>query len=129
MEERVLEKQKSKIQEVNIDNIRLRTIIGANDWERNKLQDVIVSVQYKFDASAALVSDSIQDTQNYKVLTKKIIQHTETSRYELLESLAESIYEIVKESDKVSEVRVIVEKPYALRFSDTVKIIISDHDR
>ncbi len=124
-----MEKSKYKIQEVNIENIRLRTVIGANEWERNKLQDVIISIQYKFDASAAVMSDSIHDTENYKVLTKKIIQHTEASRYELLESLAESVFEIVKKSDKVSDVKIVVEKPYALRFSDTVKIVISDHDR
>ncbi|MCP4297738.1 MAG: FolB domain-containing protein [Proteobacteria bacterium] len=124
-----MEKSTRKIQEVNIENIRLRTIIGANEWERNKLQDVIISIQYKFDASAAVISDSIHDTENYKVLTKKIIQHTEASRYELLESLAEGIFEIVTKSDNVTDVKIVVEKPYALRFSDTVKIVISDHDR
>ena len=124
-----MEKLSGKVQEINIDNIRLRTIIGANKWEREKLQDVIISVKFKFDASAAIVSDSILDTQNYKTLTKKIIEITETSNYELLESLAESIYELVKESKQLHDVKVIVEKPYALRFSDTVKVIVSDHDR
>ena len=35
---------------IHITNLRLRAIIGANDWERDTLQEVIINITIDFDA-------------------------------------------------------------------------------
>lgn len=124
-----METKANKLLKVHVENLRLRTIIGANDWEREKLQDVKISFCFKYDASKAVQSDDITDVLNYKSITKKIIASVEESQYQLLESLAELVYSIIKENSEAKDVVVTVEKPNALRFSDNVKISISDYDR
>ena len=113
---------------IEIKNLRLRTIIGANDWERKVLQDVVISVSFKYDATKAEETDELADVFNYKSLTKRIIKEVEASNFKLLESLVNHIYRIVKESNSVKNVKVIVEKPNALRFCDNVMAIKSDED-
>ncbi len=113
---------------IQIKNLRLRTVIGANNWERNVLQDVIISISFKYNAKQAEKSDRIEDVFNYKSLTKKIINEVEESKFNLLESLVNHIYKIVKENRELQNVTVTVEKPYALRFCDNVIAVKSDED-
>lgn len=111
---------KSELMQIEIKNIRLRTIVGANDWERKVLQDVVISVKFKFNSKKAEDSDELKNTFNYKLLTKKIIKEVEASKFKLLESLVCMVYSIVKKHDELEDVCVSVEKPNALRFTDNV---------
>jgi FolB domain-containing protein len=113
---------------IQIKNLRLRTVIGANNWERNVLQDVIISISFKYNAKQAEKSDRIEDVFNYKTLAKMIIKEVEESKFNLLESLVNRIYKIVKENRELQNVIVTVEKPYALRFCDNVIAAKSDED-
>ena len=113
---------------IEIKNLRLRTIIGANSWEREVLQDVVISISYKYNAKQAELSDDVKDVFNYKSLTKNIINEVEASKFALLESLVNHVYKIVKENDRLEDVQVVVEKPNALRFCDNIIAIKSDRD-
>ncbi|MCI5226412.1 MAG: FolB domain-containing protein [Candidatus Electrothrix sp. AX2] len=120
---------KNKLIEISIKKLRLRTIIGINESERTSLQDVIISINYTYNASKAIEEDDISYSVNYKKITKKIIKEVEKSDFYLLESLANLIYTIVKnDSSMIQDVDVTVEKPFALRFSDTVVARISDYE-
>ena len=55
-------------------------------------------------------------------ITKKIIKEVEASNFFLLEKLAKLILNIAMESPSVEEVTVRVDKPFALRFADSVSI-------
>jgi len=51
-----------------IENLRLRTVIGFNDWERKNKQDVIVNIKAKFKVGKAARTDRFEDTVNYKTI-------------------------------------------------------------
>jgi len=106
---------------IRIENLRLRTIIGINEWERNIKQDIIISVTFTYDAAHAIKDDDIERAVNYKELTKKIISTVEKSQYKLLESLADSVLDIIKEYKGIGAAEVAVDKPHALRYCDTVQ--------
>ena len=55
-----------------------------------------------------------------------IIAEVEDSRFHLLEALAGRIYEVVREEADVEAVEVVVEKPHALRFADSVAVRVAD---
>ena len=107
---------------VLIRDLLLRCVIGINEHERNQRQDVLVNVDMWADLSAAAASDDVSSTVDYKVVTKEIISSVEKSSYFLLESLASSIADICLSHEKVERVRVLVEKPGALRFARSVGI-------
>ena len=110
---------------IHIKNLRLKTIIGINDWERAEKQDVVVNVEVELDASRATETDRIEDTINYKTLTKRIISEVELSKFYLIEKLADHILNIVLENNKVKRGTVEVDKPQALRSADSVSVSCS----
>lgn len=111
---------------VRIENLRLRTIIGINDWERKQKQDVIINIKIRFDATQAGQSDRIEDTVNYKAITKSVIKTIEESQFYTVEKLAQAILDIVMEDPRVVWTSVKLDKPFALRFADSVSIEVSD---
>ncbi len=110
---------------IRIKKLRLRTIVGTNDWERERLQDVVITVEMEFDGSRAAETDSIDDTVNYRTIKKRIIEAVENSRFHLLEKLADHVLQIIMEDDRVQRAEVEVDKPHALRFAESVSVSCS----
>ncbi len=108
---------------IKIENLRLRTVIGIYDWEKEVKQDLVINVSIFFDGEKSSVTDDIKDTVDYKSINKKIIGFVEGNDFNLLERVAGGICDIVFENAKVEEVLVKVEKPAALRFADSVSVI------
>jgi len=111
---------------IRITNLKLRTIIGIHDWEREHKQDIIINIKMEFDASQSIESDSIEDTVDYKVITKHIIKEVEASNFQLLEKLTQFILTIIMENPQVQEATVRVDKSFALRFADSVSIELNE---
>ncbi len=107
---------------IRIKDLRLRTIIGINDWEREHEQDIVINAGIIFDGRAAAESDEIADTVDYKSITKAMIAHVEGSSWNLLEKLATRLLEIALADPKVESAWVEVDKPEALRFTDSVSV-------
>ncbi|HSV32187.1 MAG TPA: dihydroneopterin aldolase [Atribacteraceae bacterium] len=111
---------------VKITNLRLRTIIGAYEWERVVRQDVVINITLEYNALRAIESDNLNEALDYKTLTKKIIEEVENSRFHLLESLAARVHSIVAGMPGFLRANVRVDKPGALRYADSVAVEISD---
>ena len=112
------------VDRIHIRDLHLRCIIGVQEWEREVLQDVRIHVVLHLDLSQAGKSDRIEETVNYKTLTKAIIAMTEHSRFFLVETLAEKIAALCLGDERVKRVKVTVEKPGALRFARSVGVTL-----
>ena len=108
---------------IEIDNLRLRCMIGFSAHELKDKQDVVIGLRIRADMRHAGESDEPDDAFNYRTVTKAIIAHVETSHYKLVEALATAIARIVIEHG-APWVQVRVHKPGALRFSDSVGVVI-----
>ncbi len=109
---------------VFVRDLRLRGIVGINDWEREKLQDIVVNLQLFGDFRRAGESDEIDDALNYRTITKDVIAHVESSSHYLVERLATELARICVVEHGAPRARVRVEKPGALRFADSVGVEI-----
>ncbi len=109
---------------IEIDNLRLRCVIGFSPHERKDKQDIVISLRLGTDMRKAGESDRPEDSFNYRTVTKAIIQHVEPSEYFLLEKLAHEIAKICVVQHGAPYVQVRVHKPGALRFSDSVGVVI-----
>jgi D-erythro-7,8-dihydroneopterin triphosphate epimerase len=110
---------------IRIKNLRLRTIVGINDWERNNFQDIILNIEIELDGTRVIETDDIKDTVDYKLLKRSILQEVEESRFYLLDKLAGHILRLIMENEKVHYAKVEVDKPHALRFADSVSVTCS----
>lgn len=107
-----------------IRELRIETIIGIYDWERNIKQPVVLDLEMATDISKAAASDHIDDTLDYKAVAKRLIAFVEASNFELVETLAEKITEIILQEFGVAWVRLVLNKAGAVRGASGVGIII-----
>ena len=110
---------------IRIKNLRLRTFIGINEEEINNRQDVVVNATIFYRADDAVVINDIEHALNYRTITKAVISHVESNRFALLERLTQDVLDIIMRNEQVHYAEVEVDKPHALRFSDSVSITLS----
>lgn len=109
---------------IEIDKLRLRCVIGFSAHELKDRQDVVIDLRIRADMHRAGETDNPDDAFNYRTVTKAIIAHVEGSRYKLVEALASAIARICVVEHDAEWVQVRVHKPGALRFSDSVGVVI-----
>lgn len=109
---------------IEIKDLLLRGIIGINDWERGNKQDILINIAMTADLQKAGETDNIDDSVNYRTVTKKVIKHIDMNEPFTVETLAADIAKICLDEPGVIRVRVRVEKPGALRFAKSVGVEI-----
>ena len=109
---------------VFIEDLRVDTVIGIYDWERNIRQTVALDLEMAFDNTIPAGSDRIDDTLDYKRVAKRLIAFVEASHFELVETLAERCAEIVMREFNVPWLRLKLSKPGAVTGSKAVGVAI-----
>ncbi len=109
---------------IEIDELRLRCIIGVNREERRDRQDVVIGLRVGTDARRAAACDCLDAVWNYRTATKAVVAHVECSAYLTVETLASEIARIVVVDHYAPWVQVRVHKPGALRFAGSVGVVI-----
>jgi FolB domain-containing protein len=113
-----------ELDKIHIRDLRLRCVVGVYDDERREKQDVTIDITLEADLFEARQSDRIEDTVDYKAVKKRVVDLVERSSTRLVERLAEKIADTCLDEKRVERVRVVVEKPGALRFARTVAVEI-----
>ena len=109
---------------VFIDDLRIETIIGIYDWEREIRQVVAIDLEMATDNTKTAATESIDDALNYKAVAKRLIQFVGESEFQLVETLAERIAEIVLNEFNVPWMKLKLSKPGAVTGSKAVGVII-----
>ena len=107
-----------------LTGLEIDAVIGIWEWERKIRQKVIIDLEMSVDIQRAAATDSVDDTLNYKLVSKRVQQFVAASEFQLVETLAEKIAAIVRDEFKVAWVRVRVSKPGAIRGARDVGIVI-----
>ena len=105
-----------------IHALKTETIVGIFDWERQVKQTVVMVIEFSADIRKAALSDSIDDTLNYKGVAKRVLAFVEESSFHLVETLAEHIAMLILEEFGVSWVSIALSKPGAIRSSRDVGV-------
>jgi dihydroneopterin aldolase len=109
---------------IYLNDLEIETIIGVFDWERQIKQKVRLDLEMAADIRHAATTDSIDDTINYKSVAKRLIQFVAESEFQLVETLAERVAEIIIQEFNIPWVRVKLNKPGAVRYAGDVGVII-----
>ena len=105
-----------------IHALKTEAIVGIFDWERQVKQAVVIDCEFSADIAKAALSDSIDDTLNYKRVAKRVLAFVEGSQFHLVETLAEHVAMLLLEEFGVAWVRISLSKPGALRRSRDVGV-------
>jgi dihydroneopterin aldolase len=107
-----------------IHALKTETIVGIFDWERQVKQAVVMDIEFSADIRKAALSDSIDDTLNYKRVAKRVLAFVDESSFHLVETLAEHVAMLILEEFGVSWVGVSLSKPGAIRSSRDVGVVL-----
>ena len=99
-------------------------IIGIWDWERKVRQKVVIDLEMGADIRKAAASDHIDDTLDYKRVSKRVLGFVGESQFQLVETLTEQIAKIIVTEFDVPWVKVRLNKQGAIRSSRDVGILI-----
>jgi dihydroneopterin aldolase len=110
---------------LRIEGIQFKCVIGVTERERQAPQDIVVNLQVKLDVSKVVASDSIQDTVDYRALSKRVIAAGQASAFRLIETLGAHLCKaIFDEFPRVDGLQLEVEKPGALSSARSVRAVI-----
>lgn len=109
---------------VFIESLIIETVIGIYDWERKIRQPIVLDIEMGFDNTRPAASDVIDDTLDYKAISKRLISFVEAASFQLVETLAERCAAIIREEFGVAWVRLKLSKPGAVRGAKSVGVCI-----
>jgi dihydroneopterin aldolase len=112
------------LDKIFIHALKTEAIIGIFDWERQVKQTILVDLEFSANIRKAALSDSIDDTLNYKKVAKRVLSFIEASQFHLVETMADSVAMVLLEDFGLEWVKVTLSKPGAIRSSRDVGIII-----
>lgn len=118
------DKKEKSMDIVYIRDLKIETVIGIFDWERAIKQKVSLDIEMATDIRKAAESDKIEDALDYKGVAKRIIAFVEESHFQLVETMAEQVAQIILNEFSVPWLRLRVSKPGALRGSIDVGVLI-----
>jgi dihydroneopterin aldolase len=107
-----------------LNGLTTECIIGIWDWERKVRQKVVIDLEMGADIRKAAATDSIEDTLDYKRVSKRLLQFVSDSEFQLVETLTERIAQVVVTEFDVPWVRVRLNKQGAIRGSRDVGILV-----
>ena len=109
---------------VFIRELKISTVIGVYDWERRVRQVVVIDIEMATDNRAAAASDGIDDALNYAAVAARIEGFVGDSQFQLIETMAERVAEIILNEFQVPWVCVRLAKPGAVRAASEVGVQI-----
>lgn len=111
--------------QIFIQGLLVNTVIGVYDWEKQFKQPLIFDIEMSTDLIKAAQSDDIDDTVNYKTISDEVIDLVSSSRFELIESLAETVCRhIFEHHAAVKAIRLKLSKPNAVPEAQSVGLSI-----
>ncbi len=114
---------------VFIRELRADTVIGVYDWERCVRQSVVLDLELASDNRRAAAGDRIGDALDYAALSARVLAFIEGSEFQLIETLAERVADIIRQEFGVSWLRLRLAKPGAVARARDVGVVIERGER
>lgn len=114
---------------VFIRELKVDTVVGIYDWERRIRQSVVLDIEMGSDIARAAKTDRIEDALDYKSVAKRVAGYVRESEFQLVETMAEKVAELVMEEFKVPWIKITLNKPGAVSGSKSVGVIIERRKR
>jgi 7,8-dihydroneopterin aldolase/epimerase/oxygenase len=107
-----------------LGSLSIECVVGIWEWERRVKQTVIIDLEMAADIRKAASTDRIEDTIDYKKVTKRLLAFVGDSQFHLVETLTERIAELIVTEFGVTWVKVRLNKRGAIRGARDVGIEI-----
>lgn len=98
-----------------LKDLRVDCIVGIYPHERAATQTVLLDIELDYDFAAPAASDAIADAVDYDGIAASVTRLLQTSRFQLIETMAEKTAALlIDEVPAATVVRIEVRKPAAV---------------
>jgi len=114
---------------VYLRGLRIDTVIGIHDWERDTRQVVVLDLELGGDNRRAAASDRIGDALDYEAIAARLGEYVGASEFRLIETLAEEVACLLRREFDIPWLRLSVSKPGAVAAAEDVGVVIERGER
>ncbi len=109
---------------LSIEGLKVDTIIGVYQWEREVKQSVIIDLMLEIKSTRSGFKDSIEFAVDYVAVSDMVANLAQSSSFLLIESLAEAIAGKLLKEFAIRSIRLKLSKPSAIQNAANVGITI-----
>ena len=110
---------------VIIKDLTLKILVGIHNFEKKKKQRVKFNIEILTDPYVSPNSKNLNSILNYEDIVMKIEKLTDSKHHELLEDLAENIFNMIFRNKLVKKINLKIEKLDILKKTKSVGIEVS----
>jgi len=114
---------------VFVRELRFKTVIGCWDWERKIEQEVSIDLDMGWDTRQAAESEDLQHALDYKAVSKRVMAVVRERQFELVETAANAVADLIMKEFSVPWIRVAFSKPRAVTGSAAVGVVVERGSR
>ena len=109
---------------LSIEGLKVDTIIGVYQWEREVKQSVIIDLVLETKSTSSGLEDSIEFAVDYVAVSDMVSNLVQSSSFLLIETLAEAIAGKLLKEFAIRSIRLKLSKPSAIQNAENVGITI-----
>ena len=110
---------------VLIKNLELNIFIGIHNYEKKKKQKVRFNIEIITDPNISPSKNDMSTILNYETIVDKINYLVKKKHHDLLEELAENIFDVIFKFRLVKKVKIKIEKLEIIKETESVGINVS----
>lgn len=99
---------------VFIEQLQVASLIGVYDWERTAKQQLILDLEMAWDNRPAAACDNLAHALDYAAVSQRAMEFAEQSSFELVETFAERLAELLMREFAIPWLRLKLTKPAAV---------------
>lgn len=109
---------------VFIRELKIDAIIGIYPHERNTRQPLLIDLDMASDIRRAAATEDINDALDYEAISNRLYEFVSSSEFQLIETLAQQIADLVLREFNVTWLRLTLHKPEAVARASDVGVVI-----
>ncbi|MGE4570623.1 MAG: dihydroneopterin aldolase [Gammaproteobacteria bacterium] len=109
---------------VFIQGLKIDTVIGIYDWERKVRQNIVFDIEMSSNNVVAANTDNIDQALNYHAICDRLCDYVRGSEFQLVETLAEKVCQIIINEFGVEWVKLKLNKGEVVTGAEGVGVII-----
>ena len=108
---------------LEITALSIKTHIGVHAWEQRILQQLLLNIRIPTDFTSC--NNELANTIDYDQLCQQVTAFVESNTFTLIETVAENVAQLIKETFKITEVTISVSKPHAVKNAGNICVTIT----
>lgn len=113
----------SQLDSLIISALKVSTRIGVHEWEQKINQQLLIDIAINADLSAC--EDTLAKTIDYAALCLAVTNLVESRSFQLIETVANTVAQLIKEEFHVETVTVSVNKPHAIKNAGKIEVVVT----